>query len=393
MTWIQEAQTELQRQDLAGWLIYDFRGTNPVATRFLDLGGGLLSRRVFFFIPAEGTPTLLLHAIERGSLPDLPFAIQSYSSHASLQEALEKMLPQAKVAMEYSPNNDIPYVSHVDGGTLEVIRSLGVEVVSSADLLQIFSAWTPDQLAQHEQAAQHVLQAKTIAFEYLSLQTQMGNALRETDVQKVITDYFDSHGLVYDHPPIVGFGAHAGDPHYAPRSGSDAYLHEGDAILIDLWAKLPEDNAPYADITWMGCYGEPSEDLQTVWQLVSEARDLAVRTVQEAFDAGRFPEGREIDRATRDFIAAAGYGEAFIHRTGHSLGTRHTHGEAAHLDDFETRDTRDLRPGLAVTVEPGVYLDDFGVRSELNLVLEPDGPRVTTERQKALIVIPVRMSV
>ncbi len=389
MDWIKTAQAELERQGLAGWLLYDFRGSNPVAKRFLDLGGGLLSRRVFLYLPAVGTPTLLLHAIERGSLPELPFKVRAYSSRESLKEELKKMLPQAKVALEYSPDNDIPYISHVDAGTVDMLRGLGVEVVSSADLLQAFSAWTPEQLDAHLKAAEHVLQAKDITFEFLSLQTQMGTTIRETTLQKVITDYFDAQGLEYDHPPIVGFGPHAGDPHYSPKAGADAVLKPGDAVLVDLWAKLPEQDAPYADITWMGCYGEPSEKLQEVWETVRDARDLAVATIQKAYGEGRYPQGREIDRATRDFITGKGYGDAFIHRTGHSLGTRHTHGEAVHLDDFETRDTRELRPGIAVTVEPGVYLKDFGVRSEINLVLEEGGPRVTTEEQRELVVVPV----
>ena len=387
MTWLETAQSELKTQKLDAWLIYDFRGINPVAKRLLEVGGSLLTRRIFFLIPAQGQPTLLVHAIEFNSLPEFPYRVRSYSSHASLETALKDILPQGKVAMEYSPNNDIPYVSHVDAGTVEMVRGLGVEVLSSADLLQAFSAWTPAQLDAHLKAVEHVLQAKNIAFEFVSLQTQMGNSLRETDIQKVITDYFDSHDLVYEHPPIIGFGPHAGDPHYSPVAGSDAYLEEG-AILMDIWAKLPQEDAPYADVTWMGCYGEPSADLQNVWETVRDARDLAVQTIQDAYDAGRYPQGLEIDRATRDFIASKGHGEAFIHRTGHSLGSRHTHGEAVHLDDFETRDTRDLRPGIAVTVEPGVYLKDFGVRSEINLVLEEKGPRITTESQRDLIIIP-----
>jgi len=389
MTWLETAQSELQNGGLAAWLIYDFRGINPVMKRFLDVGNSFLTRRVFFLIPAQGQPTLLVHAIEFKSLPELPYKVASYSSHESLEDVLKDILPKGKVAMEYSPNNDIPYVSHVDAGTVEMIRGLGAEVLSSGDLLQAFSAWTPAQLEAHLKAVEHVLQAKDIAFEFVSLQTQMGNSLRETDVQKVITDYFDSHDLIYDHPPIIGFGPHAGDPHYSPVAGSDAYLEEG-AVLMDIWAKLPRDDAPYADITWMGCYGEPSADLQTVWETVRDARDLAVKTIQEAYDAGRYPQGLEIDRATRDFIASKGHGEAFIHRTGHSIGNRHTHGEAVHLDDFETRDTRDLRPGIAVTVEPGVYLEEFGVRSEINLVLEKSGPRVTTDAQTDLIIIPAR---
>ncbi len=384
MDWIARAQSELKAQDLAAWLLYDFRGSNPVFKRFLKLGG-LLSRRVFLLVPAEGRPTLLVHAIERGSLPELPFEVRSYSSRQSLEQSLRDLVPKSRVAMEYSPENDIPYLSFVDAGTVDLLRRLGVEVVSSGDLLQAFSAWTPGQLEAHLKAAEHVLTAKDLAFDYLT--KRKGVAVRESEVQGVITEHFDARGLVYDHPPIVGFGPHASDPHYAPQPGKDAVLKRGDAILIDLWAKLPEEGAPYADITWMGVCGEPSSELKKVWTVVRDARDLATQAIRQAYREGRYPEGREIDRLTRDFIAAAGYGESFIHRTGHSLGSVTTHGDAAHLDDFETRDTRLLRPGFGVTVEPGVYLKDFGVRSELNLYLSEDGPQVTTEAQLELIVV------
>ncbi len=389
MKWIATAQKELKKQELTGWLICDFRGSNRLAKPFLQLGGGILSRRVFLYVPAEGKPSLLLHAIERGSLPDLPFEIRSYSSRGSLERELAAMLPKAKVALEYSPMNDIPYVSQVDAGTVDLLRSLGVEPVSSAEILQVFSIWTEEQLEAHIKAAGFVMAAKDIAFEYLSLQTQVGTKIRETDVQKVITDYFDMHGLKYGHPPTVGFAAHAGDPHYSPRVGEDAVLKPGDTILIDLWAKLPREEAPFADVTWMGCYGEPVAEVREVWQLVRDARQLAVSAIREAFTAGRYPQGCEIDRLTRAFISDAGYGDAFWHRTGHSIGTVSAHGDAANLDDFETHDTRELRPGIGVTVEPGVYLPqrDFGVRSELNIFLEPTGPRVTTGEQQELVVI------
>ena len=389
MDWISVAQTELKRQQAAGWLIYDFRGTNPVAKRFLSLGGGFLSRRVFLFVPPEGTPTLLVHAIEKGSLPDVPFDVKSYSSRQTLLESLQRMVPQGRLLVETSPMNDIPYVSHVDAGTVDLLRSLGAEVMSSADLLQAFSTLSDEQVDMHLEAAKHVVRAKNTAFEFISLHSQMQRTIRETDVQKAITGYFDSHGLIYDHPPIVGFGPHASDPHYAPQAGSDAILQHNDVILIDLWAKLPREDAPYADITWMACYGEPSDDLKTVFEIVRDARDLAVNKIKEAFTAQRLPEGHEIDRAVRSFIESKGFGEAFFHRTGHSIGTAHVHGEAVHLDDFETHDTRKLIPGVAITVEPGIYLNDFGVRSEINLVIEENGPRVTTEEQQELIIIPI----
>lgn len=387
MEWISIAQAELKRQKLAGWLIYDFRGLNPFARRFVDLGDGILSRRWFCFVPSEGKPTLLVHAIERGSLPDLPFEIYAYSSHQSLTEALAQMLPKAEVALEYSPNNDIPYVSYVDAGTVDMLRSLGVVPVSSANVLQAFSAWTPEQLAQHQNAAEHVLHAKDLAFDFIKNHTAK-ESLRETEVQRVITDYFDQERLEYDHPPIIGFGPNAASGHYSPQAGSDRALQQGDAILIDLWAKLPEKTAPYADITWMGAYGQPSEHLQEVFSIVRNARDLGIKAIREALETGRKPQGFEIDRAVRDFIAAKGYGDAFVHRTGHSLGTRATHGDAVHLDDFETCDTRELAAGIGVTIEPGIYLDNFGVRSEINLVVEEGGLRVTTDCQRELIIVP-----
>ena len=389
MNWLETAQKELDAQGLAGWLLYDFRGSNPIAKRFIGLDNSFLTRRVFLYVPVSGRATLLVSSIEVASLPDLPYDVKSYSSRQDLETHLSMLLPRAKVALEYSPMNNIPYVSYVDAGTLELIRSLGVEPVSSADILQSFSAWTQEQLKAHVEAVQHVLAAKDMAFEYISLRTQVKARVRETDVQRVMTDYFDAHGLHYDHPPIVAFGAHAADPHYSPNLGTDSELKVGDAVLMDVWAKLPHDEAPYADVTWMGCYEAPSEALLEVFEIVRDARDLAVKAIQDAYSQGRYPEGREIDRITRDYIASKGYADAFTHRTGHSLGHRHTHGDAAHLDDFETCDTRTLRPGLALTVEPGIYLKDFGVRSEINLVLNEKGPRLTTAAQQELIILPL----
>lgn len=386
--WITEAQAELQALGLAAWLLYDFRGSNRLAQPFLGLGHSL-SRRVFLLVPPSGQPTLLVHAIERGSLPELPYRVESYSSRQSLEAALAQLVPRGRVAMEYSPKGDIPYLAQVDAGTVELVRSLGAEVVSSGELLQRFGAWRAAQLAAHREAARHVLAAKDLAFEMLALRVHRGEAVRETEVQRLIASYFANEGLETGHPAIVAFGPHAGDPHYAPGPGRDAALQPGDAILIDLWAKLPGPENPYADITWMGACGQAGNELRRVWEVVKGARELAVDTIRAAYRAGRHPEGREIDRAAREFIAAAGYGEAFIHRTGHSLGTRATHGDAAHLDDFETRDTRLLRPGLGVTIEPGVYLEAFGVRSEIDLYLAEDGPEVTTEAQLELIVLPL----
>ena len=387
--WLDEAQTELEKQGLAGWLIYDFKGSNPVAGRFLGLQDSLMSRRVFLFVPAEGTPTLLVSAIDRGSLPKLPYQIRSYSSRQSLESELKALLPADKVALEYSPLNDIPHISHVDAGTVELVRSSGAEPVSSANLLQIFSAWSKRQLKMHLEAAEHVSKAKDLAFEYISFRAHTKGEVREAEVQSVITDYFDAKNLIYDHPPIVGFGAHSGDPHYSPNADSDTALEPGDVVLIDLWAKLNTTEAPYADITWMGCYERPTPKVREVFETVRDARNLAFKTIQKAYQEGRYPQGCEIDRVTRDFVIGKGYGPAFNHRTGHSIGTRSAHGDAAHLDDFETHDTRELSPGIGVTIEPGVYLSNFGVRSEVNVYLDEKGPRLTTRAQRDLLILPL----
>lgn len=388
--WIARAQAAIAEQGLHGWLLYDFRGLNPVARRFLGLSGHA-SRRIYLFVPPSGPATVLTHMIEAGSLPDLAgdVDVRTYTGRVSLERELDRLLPEGQVALEYSPRNDVPYVSFVDGGTLDLLRSLGVEPVSSAPLLQLFDAWSESQLEQHLEACGHVAAARAEAFSFLHERASGGGTVRETDVQDVITRYFEDHGLWYGHPAIVGFGPHAGDPHYAPQRGSDRLLQIGDAILIDLWCKLPHDDAPYADVTWMGSAGEPSAELERAFAAVCAARDAAVAAIAKAYASGRYPEGREADRAARDLLAERGYEDAFTHRTGHSLGTDGTHGNAAHLDDFETRDTRPLRPGIGVTVEPGVYFDHYGVRSEIDVYLEEGGPRITTEVQHELIVIPV----
>ncbi|MEX2534640.1 MAG: Xaa-Pro peptidase family protein [Trueperaceae bacterium] len=386
MNWIETAQDELRKQGLAAWLLYDFRGSNPIAKRFLALGG-LITRRVFLLVPTEGTPTLLVHAIERGSLPELPYGVVAYSSRASLEAELAALLPQGRVAMEYSPRNDIPYLSFVDAGTVELVRELGAEPVSSGDLLQAFSSWTDEQVAAHERAVAVVYRAKDAAFEHIARRARAGAAATEDEVQRVIVDELESGGLVFDHKPIVGFGPHSGDPHFATPEAAGRALEPGDPILLDIFAKESTGDAPYADITWMGVYGEPSTQLLEVFEVVRDARDIGVQTMREAYQAGRRPSGSEVDRAVRDHIGAHGYGDEFIHRTGHSLGTQSTHGDAVHLDDFETRDTRKLLPGIAVTVEPGVYLPEFGVRCEIDVVLEEDGPRITTEAQRELTIV------
>ncbi len=389
MTWLDDVQADLRRQHLDGWLIYDFRGSNPVARPVLDplLEGNLASRRVFLMVPAEGKPTLLVHAIEEKSLlPGLPVSVRSYASRADLDAELGALLTgRSKIAMEYSPGGDNPYVGTVDAGTIERVRGLGVDVVSSGDVAQVLELWTPERLEDHLTAADVVMEAKDAAFAFLRSRFRDGAEVRESEVQRLIMEVFEGAGLETEHAPNVSFGAHAGDPHYHPIAGvRDAVLQPGDVVLIDLFAKVARPDAPYADVTWMGVAGEPTPELASAFAAVRDARDAAFRVIADAYAAGRWPEGAEADRAARAVLVAAGRGDAFTHRTGHSLGARSTHGVAAHLDDFETADHRLLRPGLGVTIEPGVYYPHYGVRSEIDVVLADDGPHATTDLQAEL---------
>ncbi len=384
--WIASAQEEMRRLGLPGWLIYDFRGLNRIARDFLKLGPGMLTRRVFLYVPASGRPQLLVHAIEKGSLAaDLPVTVRAYSSHQSLAAALREMLPAGKLAMEYSPGADIPYLSFVDAGTVELLRGLGVEPVSSADLLQVFSTWSAEQLEAHRTAAAHCIAAKDQAYAWISARLAAGEEVREAQVQDVVSGYFDAHGLEYDHAAIVGFAANASDPHYAPQHGSDRKLEPGDAILVDLWCKLPGADNPYADITWSGCWGEPDPEHARMFEVVATARDLGVKFIRDSVARGEYPRGCDVDDVVRGHIAAHGFGDWFSHRTGHSIGLDSTHGSAVHLDNFETHDSRRILPGVAVTIEPGIYLPRHGVRTEINLFMHEDGPEVTTDLQFELI--------
>lgn len=384
MDWLPVAQAALRAQGLAAWWIYDFRGSNPVAARFLGMPDAHFSRRVVLAVPAEGSPVLLAHAIERGTAERGPWRVHTYADRHGLRSALAALNPGGPVALEYAPEADLPYVSHVDAGTVELLRAVGVDVRSSAEVLQAFATWTTEQVAAHERAAEAVMTICAGAYQEIRRRLAAGEEVREHDVQRWIADRFAERGLVTGHDASVAFGPHAGDPHYAPRAGADGALSEGDVVLIDLWAKEDREDAPFADVTWMGVRGEPSAEVTRAWTAVRDGRDLAVRLIAERTAAGDPPAGWEVDRAVRDHLTAAGYGDAFVHRTGHSLGSVTPHGEAAHLDDFETHDVRRLTPGFGVTVEPGVYLPDFGIRSELDLLLEAGGPRVTTGVQREL---------
>jgi Xaa-Pro aminopeptidase len=366
-------QAALQAAKLDGWLLYDFRGQNVLARRVLDLpADAILSRRWFYFVPAHGQPRKLVHQIEPHALDCVPGAAQRYLRWQELEAGVKSLLSDCRrVAMEYVPRNANPYVSRVDAGTVELVRSLGVEVVSSGDLVQQFEAcWDDDQWAMHLEAAKHTRSAYDVAFGFLAERVRIAGSVRETEVQKRIMDHFAAHGLVTDHPPICAVGPHSGDPHYAPGPDSDAPIREGDFVLIDLWAKLDKPRAVYSDLTWTGFVGkEVPSKYESIFQIVARGRDAAINRVRAAFPSGPVLRGWEVDQAARDVIEQAGHGAAFCHRTGHSIG-QETHGNGANMDNLETHEERQVLPRTCFSVEPGIYLPEFGVRSEVNVFVD-----------------------
>lgn len=368
-----------------GWLIYDFRGLNPHAAALLDLGQNFLTRRYFVWIPRQGQPALLHHRIEGGTwgriLAGQDVALLPYSAHSELDALLVGLVGGKTVAMEYSPMGAVPYVGTVDGGTLERVRAAGAGIVSSADLLQAFQAWTADDLAAHLRAVDVLMEAKDRAFEALHLALKRGESITEYAAQRIIEDYIAAQGMQSGHPCNVSFGANAADPHYEPSEQVSATLQAGQCVLIDLWAQ--EQGRPFADVTWVGYAGEPSAEYLRAYEVVAQARDTALSLLQ----GGQAQQGWQVDRAARDIIEGAGLGEYFTHRLGHSLGVQ-IHGAGANLDDLETHDTRALLPQLAVTIEPGVYVPErYGIRSEINVLLQTGGARLTTPVQAAPFVL------
>jgi Xaa-Pro dipeptidase len=383
-------QDALKTEGLDAWLLYDFQGLNPIAYRMAGIGGNgghLATRRWFYLIPASGAPRGIVHAIERHNLDHLPGTKASYAGRAQLEDALKAMLSGlSRVAMEYSPGNAIPYVSRVDAGTIEMVREAGVEVVTSGDLVQRFDGlWDEAAIASHREAADKLYRIKDAAFEAVTKRLRDSVATTEFDIQQLMSGWFADHGLVAGSAPNVSAQENAGNPHYLPTASRHRAIGRDELLLLDLWGKCNRRHAVYADITWVGFTGRHAPDRMTrAFAVIVEARDAAVHFVQTAAREGRTVRGFELDRVARQVLERAGYGAAILHRTGHSLGEE-VHGNGAHLDDYETHDERRLMRGSGFTIEPGVYFDDFGVRTEINVVWGADGPEVTGPCQTALI--------
>jgi len=369
---LEAVQQQLRDAGLDGWLFYDFRGSDPIARKVLGLPierPG--TRRWFYFIPASGEAVKFVHAIEPGKLDSLPGERHVYLSWQSLQAGLETLLRGVRrVAMQYSPNNEVPYISRLDAGTFEQIRALNIEVVSSADLVQRFDAVLSEaQVASHGRAARLLRGLIDEVFAHVKKTVVERGQTTEAEVLEFLTRRLDEEGMVYDHAPIIAVGAHAADPHFeVPETGSAA-VKPGELLLVDVWAKEKAAGSIYADITWTTFVGERvPEEMAAVFRVVRDARNAAVERAREAFRAGEELRGYELDRSARAVIEEAGYGEFFIHRTGHSIHEE-GHGNGANLDDLETHDTRCLIPQTLFSVEPGVYLPGrFGIRSEVNVL-------------------------
>ena len=387
---VEEIQSELKSQKLDGWLFFDHHQRDALAYRVLGLAARVPTRRWYYFIPAEGAPGGLVHNIEAGMLDTLPGAKARYSSWQEQVSGLRKLLGRSRrIAMQYSPECAIPYVSMVDAGTVELVRGMGVEVLTSADLIQHFEArWNADALASHLEAGELVDGIRRSAFEMIGERIQNGQQVSEYEVQQFIRTAFEEAGLFTDHGPIVASNPNASNPHYEPLAQASAAIGKGDFVLIDMWAKLNNrPGAVYYDITWTGvCDGKPTPEMQNIFAIVRDARDAAIDRVRNAVAAGEEIRGFEVDDAARGYIREKGFAQYFVHRTGHSIG-EDVHGSGANMDNLETHDERKVIPWTCFSIEPGIYLPAFGVRSEVNVFVGDKEARVTGEIQRELISI------
>jgi Xaa-Pro dipeptidase len=382
-------QSALEQADLDGWLLYDFHGLNPVAVGMLGLPG-MTTRRFFVYIPRKGTPVAVTHAIEQGPWTAWPshWTKEKYSSWRALESTIGKLVKGKKVAMEYSPGDAVPYLDRIPAGVIEMVRNAGAEVLTSADLVTAFYAvWSDDQRASHERAARVVSLVGQEAICLAGSSAKQGSPITELALQKWILERFAANRLETDHGPIVAIGPNAANPHYEPTAESSATINRGDILLVDLWAR--EKDGVFADQTWMGSLGPPSERDEKVWLAVRDARDAAIALLRDRISAGKPVRGGEVDDAARAVITKRGFGEFFIHRTGHSIDPRDLHGSGPHIDNLETREERMLIQGVGFSIEPGVYLaGDVGMRSEVNGFIGADGLLITpSDYQRELLVV------
>jgi Xaa-Pro dipeptidase len=384
---IPEIQKDLRQAKLDGWLFYDFRGRDPIAQGILELPPGMRTRRWFYFVPAKGTPRKLVHKIEAGALASVPGQTLYYAGQKELRDSLKKALGKAKkIAMQYSPKNAIPYVSTVDAGTVELVRSCGVKVVSSGDLVQKYQAcWSKAQLESHLAAGQAIDRIAREAFQHAATCVRGKQPLTEYDLQQWVLKKFAEAGIVTEEGPDIAVNAHATDPHYAPDRDKSAPIREGDLLLMDVWGKQKAEGSVYYDITWIGYLGaKVPEKYAKVFRVLIEARDRAVELIRASVKNGKPLQGWQVDKVARDVVEKAGYGKYFFHRTGHNIGTS-VHGNGVNMDGMETHDDRHLIPGTCNSVEPGIYLPEFGMRTEVDVYVDEKEARVTGAVQTEIL--------
>ncbi|HWF38710.1 MAG TPA: M24 family metallopeptidase [Candidatus Acidoferrales bacterium] len=385
---IRAIQAELKASKIDGWLFFDHHRRDPIASRVLGLcENGMATRRWFYFIPSRGEPRKLVHRIEAGMLDSLEGKKFEYAGWEELHKLLPKVLAGSKrIAMQYSPENNIPYIGLVDAGTIELIRKMKKKVVSSADLVQKFEAsWSPEQLESHLAAGRIVDRIRQGAFEQAAISVADGKPISEYELQQWMLDRFRANGLITAEPPIAAVQPNNGNPHYEPQAQGSRPIRAGDLLLLDMWGKLTQPNSVYYDITWVGYLGQRVPgSYAKIFDIVREARDRAVDFVKTSVAKGRGIHGWEVDRIARETIRKAGYAKYFVHRTGHSIG-QEVHGNGANMDGLETHDDRKIVPRTCFSIEPGIYLPEFGVRSELNVYVGEREARVTGAIQEEIL--------
>lgn len=390
---IESIQTLLREQKIDGWLFYDVWKRNEFAQRILEFPPHVLNTRRFFcLIPAHGEPRKLVHSIERWNLDHLPGSTTIFLSWQSLEEGLKKILSGMKtVAMEYSPDNAIPNIAKVDAGTIELVRKQGVNIVSSADIAQYFEArWTDEQYRDNIEVARVLRSIVDAAFAFMREAIQEKRRTSEYDVQQFMLKKFSKHDIITDFPPNCSVNANSGNPHYEPTKEVHSELKENDFVLIDLWAKKNKPRSVYSDITWVGYLGTSVPEKYTkIFEIVAGARDAAVEFLTTSLVGGKTLRGCDVDDVARRYISERGYGEYFIHRTGHSIG-EDLHGTGANIDNLETHDERKIIPQTSFSIEPGIYfMGDFGIRSEINVYISKQNEVIVTGEPRQREVIPI----